>query len=51
MLRDARALTAIWAPTWNSYVRRRTAPFSPREARSGLDTVTDWPRRRGTLRS
>jgi hypothetical protein len=28
VLRDARVLTAIWAPTWNSYVRLRTAPSS-----------------------
>ncbi|MEU5264373.1 glutamine synthetase [Amycolatopsis sp. NPDC021455] len=40
VLRDARALTAIWAPTWNSYVRLRTAPFSPREVRWGHDDRT-----------
>ncbi|GAA3531847.1 glutamine synthetase [Amycolatopsis ultiminotia] len=40
VLRDARALTAVWAPTWNSYVRLRTAPFSPRELRWGPDDRT-----------
>ncbi|WP_103340409.1 glutamine synthetase [Amycolatopsis sp. CA-126428] len=40
VLRDARALTAVWAPTWNSYVRLRTAPFSPREVRWGHDDRT-----------
>jgi glutamine synthetase len=40
VLRDARALTAIWAPTWNSYVRLRTAPFSPRTLRWGIDDRT-----------
>lgn len=40
VLRDARALTAVWAPTWNSYVRLRTAPFSPREVRWGYDDRT-----------
>jgi glutamine synthetase len=40
VLRDARSLTAVWAPTWNSYVRLRTAPFSPREVRWGLDDRT-----------
>ncbi|WP_410632893.1 glutamine synthetase [Amycolatopsis sp. cmx-4-83] len=40
VLRDARALTAVWAPTWNSYVRLRTAPFSPREIRWGHDDRT-----------
>lgn len=40
VLRDARALTAIWAPTWNSYVRLRTAPFSPRSIRWGHDDRT-----------
>jgi glutamine synthetase len=40
VLRDARALTAIWAPTWNSYVRLRTAPFSPRSLRWGVDDRT-----------
>ncbi|HET6704868.1 glutamine synthetase [Amycolatopsis sp.] len=40
VLREARALTAVWAPTWNSYVRLRTAPFSPREVRWGYDDRT-----------
>ncbi|MEC3981114.1 glutamine synthetase [Amycolatopsis sp. H20-H5] len=40
VLRDARALTAFWAPTWNSYVRLRTAPFSPRVLRWGADDRT-----------
>ncbi|QRP51061.1 glutamine synthetase [Amycolatopsis sp. FDAARGOS 1241] len=40
VLRDARALTALWAPTWNSYVRLRTAPFSPRVLRWGPDDRT-----------
>ncbi|MDS0138522.1 MULTISPECIES: glutamine synthetase [unclassified Amycolatopsis] len=40
VLRDARALTAVWAPTWNSYVRLRTGPFSPREVRWGYDDRT-----------
>ncbi|WP_312867640.1 glutamine synthetase [Amycolatopsis pithecellobii] len=40
VLREARALTAIWAPTWNSYVRLRTAPFSPRSVRWGTDDRT-----------
>ncbi|MGW4400923.1 glutamine synthetase [Amycolatopsis nivea] len=40
VLRDARSLSAVWAPTWNSYVRLRTAPFSPRELRWGPDDRT-----------
>ncbi|MDQ7803348.1 glutamine synthetase [Amycolatopsis sp. A133] len=40
VLRDARALTAVWAPTWNSYVRLRTAPFSPRLVCWGHDDRT-----------
>lgn len=40
VLREARALTAIWAPTWNSYVRLRTGPFSPRALRWGVDDRT-----------
>ncbi|MEV5713679.1 glutamine synthetase [Amycolatopsis mediterranei] len=40
VLRDARALTAVWAPTWNSYVRLRTAAFSPRQVRWGHDDRT-----------
>ncbi|MBB4684696.1 type I glutamate--ammonia ligase [Amycolatopsis jiangsuensis] len=48
VLRDARALTAVWAPTWNSYVRLRTAPFSPRELRWGRDDRTCAVRLCGT---
>ncbi|MEV6880058.1 glutamine synthetase [Amycolatopsis sp. NPDC051128] len=48
VLRDARALTAVWAPTWNSYVRLRTAPFSPREVRWGHDDRTASVRVAGT---
>jgi glutamine synthetase len=40
VLRDAKALTPIWAPTWNSYVRLRTGPFSPRILRWGVDDRT-----------
>ncbi|MDT8914043.1 glutamine synthetase [Amycolatopsis sp. PS_44_ISF1] len=40
VLRDARALTAVWAPTWNSYTRLRTASFSPRVLRWGPDDRT-----------
>ena len=40
VLTAAPDLTAIWAPTWNSYVRLRTAPFAPREVRSGTDDRT-----------
>lgn len=40
VLRAAPVLTPIWAPTWNSYVRLRTAPFSPRVVRSGVDDRT-----------
>jgi glutamine synthetase len=40
VLRAARDLTAIWAPTVNSYVRLRTAPFSPRVLRWGPDDRT-----------
>ncbi|GAB2776707.1 glutamine synthetase [Amycolatopsis magusensis] len=40
VLREARALTPIWAPTWNSYVRLRTGPFSPRVLRWGTDDRT-----------
>jgi glutamine synthetase len=53
VLRDARAFTAIWAPTWNSYVRLRTAPFSPRALRWGVDDRTAAVRvagRGGSLR-
>ncbi|WP_027927360.1 glutamine synthetase [Amycolatopsis benzoatilytica] len=48
VLRDARALSAVWAPTWNSYVRLRTAPFSPRELRWGPDDRTCAVRLCGT---
>jgi glutamine synthetase len=40
VLAAAPALTAVWAPTWNSYVRLRTAPFSPVEVRVGADDRT-----------
>lgn len=40
VLRAAPDLTPFWAPTWNSYVRLRTAPFSPRVVRSGVDDRT-----------
>lgn len=40
VLAAAPALTAIWAPTWNSYVRLRTAPFAPIEVRAGADDRT-----------
>ncbi|SDJ16963.1 glutamine synthetase [Actinokineospora alba] len=40
ILRAAGDLTAFWAPTWNSYVRLRTAPFSPRTLRWGTDDRT-----------
>lgn len=40
VLRVAPDLTAFWAPTWNSYVRLRTAPFSPRDLRWGRDDRT-----------
>ncbi|MFD9889075.1 glutamine synthetase [Amycolatopsis sp. NPDC059027] len=40
VLQYARALTPVWAPTWNSYVRLRTAPFSPRVVRWGVDDRT-----------
>jgi len=40
VLRAAPELTPIWAPTWNSYVRLRTAPFSPRVVRWGVDDRT-----------
>lgn len=51
VLRDARALTAVWAPTWNSYVRLRTAPFSPRVLRWGVDDRTAAVRVAGRDRS
>jgi glutamine synthetase len=40
VLRAAEPLSAIWAPTPNSYVRLRTAPFSPRVLRWGADDRT-----------
>ncbi|MGH3880593.1 MAG: glutamine synthetase [Actinophytocola sp.] len=40
VLTAAPALTAIWAPTWNSYVRLRTAPFAPTDVRVGADDRT-----------
>ncbi|GAA2967099.1 glutamine synthetase [Actinokineospora diospyrosa] len=40
VLRAAPDLTAFWAPTWNSYVRLRTSPFSPRSLRWGSDDRT-----------
>ncbi|MFL6119404.1 glutamine synthetase [Actinophytocola sp.] len=40
VLRAAPELTPFWAPTWNSYVRLRTAPFSPRLLRWGVDDRT-----------
>lgn len=51
VLRDARALTPVWAPTWNSYVRLRTAPFSPRVLRWGVDDRTAAVRVAGRDRS
>jgi glutamine synthetase len=40
VLAAARDLTAIWAPTWNSYVRLRTASFAPTDVRAGVDDRT-----------
>ncbi|PPK64715.1 glutamine synthetase [Actinokineospora auranticolor] len=40
ILRAAPDLTAFWAPTWNSYVRLRTGPFSPRSVRWAVDDRT-----------
>ena len=40
VLRAAPDLTPFWAPTWNSYVRLRTGPFSPRLLRWGVDDRT-----------
>ena len=40
VLTAARELTAIWAPTWNSYVRLRTAGFAPTDVRVGVDDRT-----------
>ncbi|UVS78076.1 glutamine synthetase family protein [Actinokineospora sp. UTMC 2448] len=51
ILRSAPDLTGIWAPTWNSYVRLRTAPFSPRSLRWGRDDRTAAVRLAGSGRS
>lgn len=48
VLRAAPELTPFWAPTWNSYVRLRTAPFSPRVVKSGVDDRTAAVRIAGT---
>jgi glutamine synthetase len=48
VLAAAGDLTAIWAPTWNSYVRLRTAPFAPRDVRAGVDDRTAAVRIAGT---
>lgn len=48
VLRAAPDLTPFWAPTWNSYVRLRTAPFSPRVVRWGVDDRTAAVRIAGT---
>jgi glutamine synthetase len=48
ILHAAADLTAIWAPTWNSYVRLRTAPFAPRVLRVGVDDRTAALRLAGT---
>jgi len=48
VLRAAPELTPFWAPTWNSYVRLRTAPFSPRVLRWGVDDRTAAVRVAGT---
>ncbi|OLF12860.1 glutamine synthetase [Actinophytocola xinjiangensis] len=48
VLAAAADLTAIWAPTWNSYVRLRTAPFAPRDLRVGVDDRTAALRLAGT---
>lgn len=40
VLAAAPDLTALWAPTWNSYVRLRTAPFAPTALRAGQDDRT-----------
>jgi glutamine synthetase len=48
VLRSASELTPFWAPTWNSYVRLRTAPFSPRVLRWGRDDRTAAVRIAGT---
>lgn len=48
VLRAAPDLTPFWAPTWNSYVRLRTGPFSPRVVRWGTDDRTASVRIAGT---
>jgi glutamine synthetase len=48
VLRSAPELTPFWAPTWNSYVRLRTAPFSPKTVRWGTDDRTAAVRVAGT---
>ncbi|WP_166664038.1 glutamine synthetase [Actinophytocola oryzae] len=48
VMRAAPGLTPFWAPTWNSYVRLRTAPFSPRVVRWGVDDRTAAVRVAGT---
>ncbi len=48
VLRAAPELTPFWAPTWNSYVRLRTAAFSPRLVRWGVDDRTAAVRVAGT---
>jgi glutamine synthetase len=48
VLRAAPDLTPFWAPTWNSYVRLRTADFSPRVVRWGVDDRTASVRVAGT---
>lgn len=51
VLAAAPDLTAIWAPTWNSYVRLRTGPFAPREVRAGADDRTAAVRIAGSAES
>lgn len=48
VLRAAPDLTPFWAPTWNSYVRLRTADFAPRVVRHGTDDRTASVRVAGT---
>ncbi|MGH3763319.1 glutamine synthetase [Actinophytocola sp.] len=51
VLAAAPDLTAVWAPTWNSYVRLRTAPFAPGEVRAGADDRTAAVRIAGSAES
>lgn len=51
VLAAAADLSAIWAPTVNSYVRLRTASFSPRVVRWGCDDRTAAVRLVGRARS